>query len=70
MPESKERLVAAWAGVALTVIAVLGFFAAPGMLLLWTVLLVFGIATMPQVLLWRFRADNRAPDERRRPDAP
>ena len=50
---ARERVIAAWTGVGLTIIAILGLLLAPGARLLWIVLLVFGIATIPQVLLWR-----------------
>jgi len=45
-PAAKEQVVAAWAGVSLTIIAILGLLAAPGARLLWIVLLVFGVATI------------------------
>ena len=50
--DPKTKLIAAWGGVILTLIATLGFIAAPGARLLWIVLLTFGILTIPQVLLW------------------
>jgi hypothetical protein len=40
-----------WAGVVLAVIAVLGLLYAPGLLLLWIVMLVFAVAAIPQALL-------------------
>lgn len=63
---AKPQLAAAWAGAGLTVIAILGLLAAPEARLLWIVLLVFGIATIPQVLLWRHsaRGEERSDDER------
>jgi hypothetical protein len=54
-PDRRTQVVAAWAGVSLTVIAVLGLIAAPGVRFLWIVMLIFGIATIPQVLLWRHK---------------
>lgn len=49
--DPKTKLIAAWTGAAFTVIAILGLIVAPGARLLWIVLLVFGVATIPQVLL-------------------
>jgi hypothetical protein len=45
------RRATAWAGAAIAVIAVLGLLYAPGLLLLWIVLLVFAVAAIPQALL-------------------
>lgn len=52
-PDARVKLIAAWGGAALTLIAIVGFIAAPGARILWIVLLIFGVATIPQVLLWR-----------------
>jgi hypothetical protein len=41
----------AWAGAALAAIAVFGLLYAPGLLVLWIVLLVFAVAAIPQALL-------------------
>jgi hypothetical protein len=58
MPAPKEiQMTAAaqratgWAGVVLAVIAVLGLLYAPGLVLLWIVMLVFAVAAIPQALL-------------------
>jgi Flp pilus assembly protein TadB len=65
-PVAREQVAAAWAGVTLTVIVILGLLAAPGARLLWIVLLVFGIATIPQVLLWRRTARDKESRDKER----
>jgi Flp pilus assembly protein TadB len=52
-PDAKTRVIAAWAGAGLAVIGVVGLVAAPGARLVWIVFLIFGVATIPQVLFWR-----------------
>jgi hypothetical protein len=59
-PDRRTQVAAAWAGVFLTVIGVLGLIAVPGVRLLWIVILIFGVATIPQVLLWRHRDSGDA----------
>jgi hypothetical protein len=58
-PDARAKLIAAWTGAVLTVVAVVGFITAPGARIVWIVLLVFGIATIPQVLFWRHTAGDR-----------
>jgi hypothetical protein len=67
-PSGKAKLVAAWMGFAFTVVAVLGFVFSPGERLVWTVLLIWGLATIPQVLMWRepARKEVRERSPRRR----
>jgi hypothetical protein len=64
-PDARVKLIAAWAGAALTVVAIVGFIAAPGARVVWIVLLVFGVATIPQVLLWRPRPSDQPETIRR-----
>jgi hypothetical protein len=60
-PDAKTRLIAAWGGAGLTVIGVVGLIVAPGARLVWVVFLIFGVVTIPQVLLWRHaRGDGDA----------
>jgi hypothetical protein len=42
--------VAAWAGVVLAAIGLLGLIYAPSMLVIWIVMLVFAVAAVPQTL--------------------
>jgi cyanate permease len=56
--------VAAWAGVALAAIGVLGLLYAPGARILWIVLLVFAVGAVPQVV-FRVRLEERRERERR-----
>lgn len=60
--DARERVVAPWAGAGLAVVAVLGLLVAPQARLLWVVLLAFGIATIPQVLVWRHSSKERGVD--------
>lgn len=60
--DARTKLIAAWVGVAFTVIAILGFLALPGARLVWIVLLIFGVATIPQVLLAGRINDSRDRD--------
>ncbi len=55
----------AWAGVALAAITVLGLLFAPGLLLIWIVLLVFAIAAVPQAFLIGRRERRVAADRAR-----
>jgi hypothetical protein len=64
-PDRKAKVVAAWMGFAFTVVAVLGFALARGVWLLWTVLLIWGLATIPQVLMWREPARKEARERSR-----
>jgi len=64
--DARTKVVAAWAGVVLTAIAIGGFFAVPGARIVWIVLLVFGVATIPQVLLWRHSPPEQPVIVRRR----
>jgi hypothetical protein len=64
--DARVKLIAAWAGVAFTAFAVVGFIAAPGARIVWVVLLVFGVATIPQVLLRRHSPSDQAATVRRR----
>lgn len=45
-----ERRAILWSAVAFLTLAVAGFLFAPGLRLLWVVLLVFGIAAVPRAL--------------------
>lgn len=65
-PDARVKVIAAWAGAVLTVIAIVGFIAAPGARIVWIVLLVFGVATIPQVLLWRNPPSDQPETVRRR----
>jgi len=65
-PDARAKLIAAWTGAVLTVVAIVGLITVPGARLVWIVLLVFGIATIPQVLFWRHTAGGReGPDDER-----
>ena len=45
-----ERRAILWSAAALLAVAVAGLLFAPGLRLLWVVLLVFGVAAVPQTL--------------------
>lgn len=45
-----ERRAILWSGAAFLAVAVAGLLFAPGLRLLWVLLLVFGIAAVPQAL--------------------
>lgn len=47
----RERVAVAWFGVAFLVIAVAGLAWAPSLRILWILMLIFGAATIPQVML-------------------
>jgi fatty acid desaturase len=49
--DAKTKLIAAWVGVVFTLIAIIGFLALPAARLVWIVLLIFGVATIPQVVV-------------------
>lgn len=55
----------AWGGVVLGAVAVLGLIYAPGVLLLWIVLLVFAVASIPQALFARRLYERRSRDPHR-----
>lgn len=65
-PDARVKLIAAWTGVSLTIVAILGLLLVPAARWLWIVLLVFGIATIPQVLFWRHTAGGREPRDNER----
>jgi hypothetical protein len=58
-PEDDQRLrrVVLWIGAAFVAVAVIGLAFARELLVLWVVLLVFGVAAVPQTL--RMRAGER-----------
>jgi hypothetical protein len=65
--DAKTKLVAAWVGVAFTLISIIGLLALPGARLIWVVLLIFGVATIPQVLFAdRFRGGRKRSSDRAR----
>lgn len=46
-----ERRAILWSAAAFLAVAVAGLLLAPGLRLLWVVLLIFGVAAVPQALL-------------------
>lgn len=63
--DARTKVIAAWAGVTLTAIAIGGLLLVPGARIVWIVLLVFGVATIPQVLL-SGRSSPAEADQRQR----
>ena len=51
-PNRREQAGVAWAGLALTGVGLAGLLIAPQARLVWIALIVFGVATIPQVLVW------------------
>ena len=47
---ARERRMILWSAATFLAVAVAGLFLAPGLRLLWVILLVFGIAAVPQAL--------------------
>jgi hypothetical protein len=58
--------VAAWAGVALAAIGLLGLIYAPSLRLVWIVMLVFAVAAVPQALFAMRGGQRRGRNRRRR----
>ena len=48
----RDRIGVAWSGVTFVLIAAAGLQWAPSLYVLWIVLLIFGAATIPQVMIW------------------
>lgn len=65
-PARAEQLAVAWAGVTLVTIGAAGLQFAPRHHLLWVILLIFGAATIPQVMIWWTTAKRESDRERRR----
>jgi hypothetical protein len=70
-PDTQLQRVTGWAGAALVAIALAGLAIAPGLRIVWLLLLFFGVITVPQVLLWRrterkSAETSRGPPERKR----
>lgn len=61
--DARTKLIAAWAGATLTALAIGGLLLAPDARMVWVVLLVFGVATIPQVLLWGARVPPKQPGD-------
>lgn len=61
---TRSRVIVAWIGAAVTLVAVVGLIAAPAARVVWIVLLIFGIATIPQVLLFTGRQTDSENRER------
>jgi hypothetical protein len=55
----RERVAVAWSGATFVLIAIAGLLWAPSWHLLWIVLLIFGTATIPQVMIWWIAAVRR-----------
>ena len=47
-----DRVATAWSGLAFVLIAIGGLHWVPGLKLLWWILLLCGIATIPQIFIW------------------
>jgi Flp pilus assembly protein TadB len=52
-PSRREQAAVAWSGLAFVAAALVGWSLLPQARLVWIVLLVFGAATVPQLLVWR-----------------
>jgi hypothetical protein len=62
-PDGKAKLAAAWLGFAFTLAAIAGLVFLPGLRFVWIVLLVWGLATIPQVIMWREPARKEAREQ-------
>ena len=52
-PSSREQAAVAWSGLAFIAAALVGWYLLPQARLVWIILFVLGIATLPQLLIWR-----------------
>jgi hypothetical protein len=47
-----DRVATAWSGLAFVLVAIGGLYWLPRLKLLWWILLLCGIATIPQIFIW------------------
>ncbi len=48
----RERVAVIWSGALFVLIGVVGLHWVPGLRVVWIVILIFGVATVPQVAVW------------------
>jgi Flp pilus assembly protein TadB len=53
--DAELRRAIAWGGAAFVAVAILGFALVPSLAIVWAVLFIFGVATVPQWLLEWYR---------------
>lgn len=52
-PSRREQVAVAWSGLGFAAVGLIGWLLLPQARLVWIVLLVCGVVTIPQVLRWR-----------------